>query len=85
MAPTRAPCLLALDSATERLAVAVVAGDRQWCAEEEGGARASQRALPLAFELLARAGLEARALDAVKRLDIPHLESEEDYNDEVVH
>jgi hypothetical protein len=27
----------------------------------------------------------ARALDAVKRLDIPHLESEEDYNDEVVH
>jgi tRNA threonylcarbamoyladenosine biosynthesis protein TsaB len=65
MAPTRAPCLLALDSATERLVVAVVAGDRQWCAEEEGGARASQRALPLAFELLARAGLEARALDAV--------------------
>jgi tRNA threonylcarbamoyladenosine biosynthesis protein TsaB len=65
MASTRVPCLLALDSATERLAVAVVAGDRQWCAEEEGGARASQRVLPLAFELLARAGLEAAALDAV--------------------
>jgi tRNA threonylcarbamoyladenosine biosynthesis protein TsaB len=65
MPPTRAPCLLALDSATERLAVAVVAGERQWCAEEEGGARASQRALPLAFELLAQAGLQASAVDAI--------------------
>jgi tRNA threonylcarbamoyladenosine biosynthesis protein TsaB len=65
MAPTRAPCLLALDSATERLAVAVVAGEQQWCAEEEGGARASQRMLPLAFALLARAGLTPQALDAV--------------------
>lgn len=63
--PTRTPCLLALDSASERLAVAVVAGERQWCAEEEGGARASQRALPLAFELLAQAGLEASDLDAI--------------------
>jgi tRNA threonylcarbamoyladenosine biosynthesis protein TsaB len=65
MAPTRAPCLLALDSATERLAVAVVAGERQWCAEEEGGARASQRALPLAFGLLEQAGLATAALDAI--------------------
>lgn len=65
MAPTRAPCLLALDCATERLAVAVVAGDRQWRAEEEGGARASQRALPLAFELLVQAGVQASDLDAV--------------------
>jgi tRNA threonylcarbamoyladenosine biosynthesis protein TsaB len=65
MAPTRAPCLLALDSATERLAVAVVAGQRQWCAEEEGGARASQRALALAFELLDQAGLAPAALDAI--------------------
>lgn len=65
MAPTRAPCLLALDSATERLAVAVVAGERHWCAEEEGGARASLRALPLAFELLAQAGVAPAALDGV--------------------
>lgn len=62
---SRAPCLLALDSATERLAVALVAGERQWGADEEGGARASQRALPLAFELLGRAGLAPAALDAV--------------------
>lgn len=61
----RAPCLLALDSATERLAVALVAGEQQWGAEEEGAARASQRILPLAFELLARAGLEPAALDAI--------------------
>jgi hypothetical protein len=27
----------------------------------------------------------ARALAAVKKLDIPHLESDEDYSDEVVH
>jgi tRNA threonylcarbamoyladenosine biosynthesis protein TsaB len=65
MAPIRAPCLLALDCATERLAVAVVAGARQWCAVEEGGPRASQRALPLAFELLAQAGLRASDLDAI--------------------
>jgi tRNA threonylcarbamoyladenosine biosynthesis protein TsaB len=65
MTPTRAPCLLALDSASERLAVAVVSGDRQWCAEEEGGARASQRALPLAFELLAQAGFQPSDLDAI--------------------
>jgi tRNA threonylcarbamoyladenosine biosynthesis protein TsaB len=65
MKSTCAPCLLALDSASERLAVAVVAGERQWCAEEEGGARASQRALPLAFELLAQAGLQPSGLDAI--------------------
>lgn len=65
MPSSRAPCLLALDSASERLAVAVVAGERHWCAEEEGGARASQRALPLAFELLAQAGLAPTALDAI--------------------
>jgi len=59
------PCLLALDCATERLAVALVAGERHWGAEEEGGARASQRVLPLAFELLDKAGLAVRDLDAV--------------------
>lgn len=57
--------LLALDTSTERLAVAVVAGERQWCALEQGGPRASQRLLPLAFELMASAGIEPAALDAV--------------------
>jgi tRNA threonylcarbamoyladenosine biosynthesis protein TsaB len=59
------PRLLALDTATERVAVALVVGERHWSAEEEGGARASQRILPMAFELLAQAGLAARSLDAV--------------------
>ncbi len=59
------PCLLALDTATERLALALVVGDAQWLAEEDGGARASARVLPLVFELLAAAGLAPRDLDAV--------------------
>jgi tRNA threonylcarbamoyladenosine biosynthesis protein TsaB len=59
------PRLLALDSATEHLAVAVVAGDRQWAAEEAGGPRASQRLLPLVFELLAEAAVAPADLDAI--------------------
>jgi tRNA threonylcarbamoyladenosine biosynthesis protein TsaB len=59
------PCLLALDTATERMAVAVVAGERVWCAQEDGGARASLRLLPLAFELLQAADLAPAQLDAI--------------------
>jgi tRNA threonylcarbamoyladenosine biosynthesis protein TsaB len=59
------PRLLAFDTSTERLAVAVVAGLQQWCALEEGGPRSSRRVLPLAFELMASAGLEPAMLDAV--------------------
>jgi tRNA threonylcarbamoyladenosine biosynthesis protein TsaB len=60
-----APLLLAIDTATDQLAVAVIAGEREFCAQEAGGARASQRLLPLVFELLHAAGLEAGQLDAV--------------------
>jgi tRNA threonylcarbamoyladenosine biosynthesis protein TsaB len=63
--PAPTPRLLAIDCATERLSVAVVAGAQSWSADEDGGARASLRLLPLAFELLARAGLAPRDLDAV--------------------
>ena len=63
--PATQPRLLALDTATECLAVAVVAGDRHWAAAEAGGPRASQRLLPLAFELLAAAGLAPADLDAI--------------------
>jgi tRNA threonylcarbamoyladenosine biosynthesis protein TsaB len=63
--PAPTPRLLAIDCATERLSVALVAGAQSWSAEEEGGARASLRLLPLAFELLARAGLAPCDLDAV--------------------
>jgi tRNA threonylcarbamoyladenosine biosynthesis protein TsaB len=58
-------CLLALDTATEQMAVAVVAGERDLCAQEAGGARASQRLLPLVFELLQAAGVQAAQLSAV--------------------
>jgi tRNA threonylcarbamoyladenosine biosynthesis protein TsaB len=59
------PRLLALDTATERLSVAVVAGAQQWTADEAGGALASQRLLPLVFSVLERAGLRLRELDAI--------------------
>jgi tRNA threonylcarbamoyladenosine biosynthesis protein TsaB len=62
---TSGPRLLALDTATELMALAVVCGERAWCAQEEGGARASQRLLPLAFEQLQAAGLRPAQLDAV--------------------
>ena len=71
MSPDVAPAkphskrLLALDTATELLAVAVVDGDRQWLAEEAGGSLASQRVLPLVFALLERAGLALADLDAI--------------------
>ena len=59
------PRLLALDTATERLTLALVDGPRQWLADEPGAALASQRLLPLVFELLASAGLALRDLDAI--------------------
>jgi tRNA threonylcarbamoyladenosine biosynthesis protein TsaB len=60
-----APRLLAIDTATETLAVAVLAQGRTWCAQEPGAAAASQRVLPLAFELLQAAGIAVGELDAV--------------------
>jgi tRNA threonylcarbamoyladenosine biosynthesis protein TsaB len=60
-----APRLLAIDTATEQMAVAVVVGEQVFCAQEAGGARASQRLLPLVFELLQTAALAAPQLDAV--------------------
>jgi tRNA threonylcarbamoyladenosine biosynthesis protein TsaB len=57
--------LLALDSSTEALAVAVAAGDTRWTRVVEGGALASARMLPLALEALAACGIGVRDLDAV--------------------
>jgi tRNA threonylcarbamoyladenosine biosynthesis protein TsaB len=59
------PRLLAIDTATHTLAVAVVHGERMVWAVEEGGARASARLLPLALSLLEQVGLGVRELDAV--------------------
>jgi tRNA threonylcarbamoyladenosine biosynthesis protein TsaB len=61
----RGPRLLALDTATETLSVALVDGANQWVADEPGGALASARVLPLAFALLERAGLALADLDAI--------------------
>jgi tRNA threonylcarbamoyladenosine biosynthesis protein TsaB len=57
--------LLALDSSTEELAVAVAAGELHWTRVVEGGVQASARMLPLALEGLAACGLGVHQLDAV--------------------
>jgi tRNA threonylcarbamoyladenosine biosynthesis protein TsaB len=59
------PKLLAIDTATNALAVAVVHGAQVVSAVEEGGARSSARLLPLALSLLEHAGLGVRDLDAI--------------------
>lgn len=57
--------LLALDSSTEQLAVAVACGEARVTRCVEGGAMASARMLPLALEALAACGIGVRQLDAV--------------------
>ncbi len=57
--------LLVFDTATEHLAVALVHARGVETADESGGARASQRLLPLVAELLDRAGVERAALAAI--------------------
>lgn len=59
------PRLLALDTSTDRLAVALADGPRQWLACEAGGARASARLIPCLMELLEGAGLRPADLDAI--------------------
>lgn len=60
-----APPLLVFDTATEHLAVALVTDAGVDAVDEPGGARASQRLLPLVGERLARAGLSPADLGAV--------------------
>lgn len=57
--------LLAIDCSTERLVLALGDGTRAWTRDEDGGARASARLLPLVFELLAEARIDIAALDAI--------------------
>jgi len=59
--------LLGLDTATERLIVAVDAGDGSGArvVDVEGGAAASRRIIPEALQLLAQAGLTLRMLDGM--------------------
>jgi tRNA threonylcarbamoyladenosine biosynthesis protein TsaB len=57
--------LLAFDTATEQMHIALAADDRQWTHEAAGGALASAALIPAILVLLARAGLRLRDLDAI--------------------
>lgn len=59
------PFLLALDSATETMALALVTPGQTQVFEAAGGAQASARMLPEVKALLAGAGVEMAALDAI--------------------
>jgi tRNA threonylcarbamoyladenosine biosynthesis protein TsaB len=63
--PGTGPVILALDTATERLCAALHDGRQFHTLEEVGGPAASARLLPVLNALLAQAGLEGEALDAV--------------------
>ncbi len=58
-------CLLAFDSATEMLAVALQKGTRVWTYDGPGGALASARLIPEIRALLDGAGLALSDLDAI--------------------
>ena len=59
--------LLALDTSTETLSVAVSRGDTDqvWTYSGVGGARASTDLIPTVLDLMQQAGLQMRALDAI--------------------
>ena len=57
--------LLALDTSTERLALALQAPGGPWTVLAEGGAQASATLLPQVHALMARAGLQMADLDAI--------------------
>ena len=57
--------LLAFDTATEHLSIALAAHDRVWVHEAAGGAQASATLIPAIRALLAQAGVGWRDLDAI--------------------
>ena len=59
------PKLLAFDTSTEHLSVAVLHGDRLLAHDGAGGAQASSTLLPLIRQLLGEAGLALAELDAI--------------------
>src|ERR1700712_1946994 len=59
------PALLAFDTATERLSVAVAVRGEILTHEAAGGAQASATLIPAILGLLARAGIALRDLDAI--------------------
>jgi tRNA threonylcarbamoyladenosine biosynthesis protein TsaB len=63
--PHPLPVLLAFDTSTETLAVALCAAGRVHARQAPGGAQASARLLPLVHELLAEAALPLSSVQAV--------------------
>lgn len=59
------PTLLALDTSTEAMALAVLSPGGRWLRNAPGGAAASAQLLPAVQALLAEAGVTLRQLDAV--------------------
>ena len=57
--------LLALETSTERLSLAIRLGDRVFAREVDAGQRHSELALPLMYELLEEAGTTLVELDAI--------------------
>lgn len=57
--------LLALDTATETMAVGLADGEASLTLNAEGGAQASDRLVPAVLDLLAQRGLVPAALDAI--------------------
>ena len=57
--------LLAFDTATERMSIALAAGGTVWEHESAGGAQASAALIPAILALLARAGVTLAQLDAI--------------------
>ena len=59
------PALLAFDTATEPMSIALAAGGRVFTHESAGGALASARLIPAVMALLEDAGVALRELDAI--------------------
>ncbi|HUG24890.1 tRNA (adenosine(37)-N6)-threonylcarbamoyltransferase complex dimerization subunit type 1 TsaB [Piscinibacter sp.] len=57
--------LLAFDTATERMSIALAAQGRVWAHDAAGGAQASAALIPAIVALLAQAGVSLRELDAI--------------------
>ena len=57
--------LLAFDTATEQMSIALAVADRVWAHEAAGGALASATLIPAILALLAQGGVAVRDLDAI--------------------
>ncbi len=64
-APAEAHTLLAFDTSTERMSIALARGAQTWAHEAAGGAQASAAILPAILALFAEAGIALGDLDAI--------------------